>query len=146
MGVFNGNNLVLGIAADGSTPAKFAHSRSANISFSNSLIDSTTKDSNSWEEMISGRRSFSISTDGLVDFDDVTSATSTEGFSDLALPGSKVDFTFQRPSTGLSAGDFLGYSGEAYIESFDISTTSDDLVTYSVSLRGTGELVKVVAS
>ena len=92
--------------------------------------------------MISGRKSFSISTDGLADFDDVASATSAEGFSDYAIAGTQVFFTFERPSTGLSSGDLTGWSGSAFIESFEISAASDELVTYSVSLKGTGALTK----
>ena len=144
MAKFNGNDLVLAIHNTSGSEVKFAHSQSASISFSNSLVDVTTKDSNSWEEMISGRKSFSISTDGLADFDDVASATATEQFSDYALAGTQVFFTFERPATGLSTGDLEGWSGSAFIESFEISAASDEAVTYSVSLKGTGQLTKVV--
>ena len=85
MAVFNGNDLVLAIHSTSGSEVKFAHSQSASISFSNSLIDVTTKDSSSWDEMISGRKSFTISTDGLVDFDDVTAATSTEAICRLCI-------------------------------------------------------------
>ena len=143
MAKFNGNDLVLAIGdGEATTPVlqKFAHSTTASISFSNSLIDVTTKDSMSWEEMISGRKSFTISAEGLADFNDVSSATSTEQFSDLALPGTLVAFTFEKASS--VSGVFLGYSGNARIESFEISAPSDDSATYSVSLKGTGELKK----
>ena len=94
--------------------------------------------------MISGRKSFSISTDGLADFDDVASSSATEQFSDLALAGTKIAFMFTRPDAGLTAGDLLGWSGSAFIESFEVSRSSDDNITYSCSLKGTGELTKVV--
>ena len=149
MARFNGNELVLAIG-DGTVttpaPLKFAYAETSTISFSNSLIDVTTKDSSSWEEMISGRKSFTISASGVADFDDVTSATSTEQFSDLALAGTLVAFTFQRPGTGLTAGKLEGWKGDAFIESFDVDAPSDDKVTYSVSLKGTGELEKVTAT
>ena len=141
MAVFNGNDLVLAIHNTAST-VKFAHAQSASISFSNSLLDATTKDSNSWEEMISGRKSFSISADGLVDFDDVASATSTEGFADFAIAGTQVFFTFERGATGLSSGDMTGWEGSAFIESFEVSAGSDEVATYTVSLKGTGALAK----
>ena len=144
MAVFNGNDLVLAIGNSDSNEAKFAHAQSASISFSNSLVDVTTKDSSSWDQMISGRKSFTISADGLADFDDVASSTSTEGFSDLALAGTKVFFELQRPTGSLTTGDQLGWRGEAFIESFEVSGASDDAVTYSVSLKGTGQLIKVV--
>ena len=138
--IFNGDDLVLAVGTSGSEVA-FAHAQSSSISFSNSLIDTTTKDSNSWEEMISGRKSFTISTDGLADFDDVASRTSAEAFSDLAIAGTMVAFTFTR--TGGTTGDHEGWSGSAFIESFEISAASDETVTYSVSLKGTGALTKV---
>ena len=144
MAKFNGNDLVLAIGSSDSNETKFAHAQTASISFSNSLVDVTTKDSNSWDEMISGRKSFTITTDGLADFDDVASATSTEGFSDLAIAGTVVFFEFTRPTGSLTTGDQLGWTGQAYIESFDVSGASDDAVTYSVSLKGTGALTKAV--
>ena len=86
MAKFNGNDLVLAINSTEGSELAFAHSQSASISFSNALIDVTSKDSNSWEEMISGRKSFSISTDGLADFvNSETTATTSESFSDYAL-------------------------------------------------------------
>jgi predicted secreted protein len=144
MALLNGNALTLAIDSTAGGEQVFAHSISASISVNNSLIDVTSVDSNSWEQSISGRKGFSISTDGLADFDDVSSAKSTEQFSDLALAGTKVFFMMTRPEAGLSTGDLLGWSGAAFIESFEISRTSDDNITYSCSLKGSGELTKVV--
>lgn len=144
MALLNGNALTLAIDSTSGGEQVFAHSISASLSVNNSLIDTTSVDSNSWEEMISGRKAFSISTDGLADFDDVASAKSTEQFSDLALAGTKVFFMFTRPETGLSSGDLLGWSGQAFIESFEVSRSADDNITYSCSLKGSGELSKVV--
>ena len=137
---FNGNDLVLAISSTEGSEVKFAFAQSASLSFSNALIDTTTKDSGSWEDMISGRRSFTLSTDGLADFDDSTTG-GTQGFSDFALAGTEVFFTFER-TTGAS-GTLTGWKGSAFIESFEISAGSDEAVTYSVSLKGTGQLVKV---
>ena len=143
MATFNGNGLVLAISAVSGSEVKFAHAQTASISFSNALIDTTTKDSSSWEEMISGRKSFTLSTDGLADFDDSTVA-GTEGFSDYALAGTEVFFTFER--TPGASGTLTGWSGSAFIESFEVSAGSDEAVTYSVSLKGTGVLTKVAVS
>jgi predicted secreted protein len=144
MALLNGNALTLAIDSTSGSEQVFAHSISASLSVNNSLIDVTSVDSNSWEQSISGRKGFSLSTDGLADFDDVSSAKSTEQFSDLALAGTKVFFMMTRPEAGLSTGDLLGWSGAAFIESFEVSRTSDDNITYSCSLKGSGELTKVV--
>lgn len=144
MALLNGNALTLAIDSTAGSEQVFAHSISASLSVNNSLIDVTSVDSNSWEQSISGRKGFSLSTDGLADFDDVASSKSTEQFSDLALAGTKVFFMMTRPEAGLTAGDLLGWSGAAFIESFEVSRTSDDNITYSCSLKGSGELTKVV--
>ena len=146
MALLNGNALTLAIDSVEGSEQVFAHSIGASLSVNNSLIDTTSVDSNSWEQVISGRKNFSISTDGLADFDDVASSKSTEQFSDLALAGTKVFFMFTRPDAGLTSGDLLGWSGEAFIESFEISRSSDDNITYSCSLKGSGELSKVTKS
>lgn len=146
MAIINGNSLTLAIHTTSGSEVRFAHSQSASLSFSNALIDTTTKDSGSWDEMISGRRSFTISTDGLFDFDDVTSRTSGEQFSDFAIAGSQVFFQFTRPVGGLSTGDAVGWSGSAFIESFEVSAASDEATSFSISLKGTGELAKVTQS
>ena len=143
MATFNGNDLVLAIGTAGSE-VKFAHAQSASISFSNSLIDTTTKDSASWEEMISGRKSFTISTDGLSDFEDVTGGGVAK-FSDTALMGTEVNFTFERTATSTS-GSLTGWTGKAFIESFEVSAGSDEAVTYSVSLKGNGQLMDVTVA
>lgn len=144
MALLNGNALTLAIDSTAGSEQVFAHSISASLSVNNSLIDVTSVDSNSWEQSISGRKGFTLSTDGLADFDDVASSKSTEQFSDLALAGTKVFFMMTRPEAGLTAGDLLGWSGAAFIESFEVSRTSDDNITYSCSLKGSGELTKVV--
>ena len=146
MALLNGNALTLAIDSTAGGEQVFAHSISASLSVNNSLIDVTSVDSNSFEEMISGRKSFSLSTDGLADFDDVSGSKSTEQFSDLALAGTKVFFMFTRPDAGLTAGDLMGWSGAAFIESFEVSRSADDNITYSCSLKGSGELSKVVKS
>ena len=142
MATFNGNGLVLAIHTTEGSEVAFAHAQTASISFSNALIDTTTKDSSSWEEMISGRKSFTLSTDGLADFDSTTGGT--QSFSDYAIGGMEVFFTFER--TPGTSGTLTGWSGKAFIESFEVSGGSDEAVTYSVSLKGTGQLNKVSVS
>ena len=144
MATFNGIDLVLAVNATSGSEVAFAHAQNASISFSNALIDTTTKDSNSWEEMISGRKSFTISTDGLADFEDA-SAGGIANFSDYAVNGTPVFFTFERTATATS-GSLTGYSGSAFIESFEVSAGADEAVTYSISLKGTGALTIVTVA
>ena len=145
MALQNGNDLVLAIHTTSGSEVKFAYSTSTTFDFSNGLLESTNKDSSSFTQFISGRQSGTISTDGLVDFDDVASATATEQFSDYALAGSTVFWKFDLPvTTSLSAGDMTGWSGQAIIDSFSISAASDEIVTYSVNLTLITKPVKTV--
>ena len=97
MAVINGNDFVL-TAASTSSGAKqvFAHAQTASISFSNSLIETTTKSSNSWMENISGRKSFTISTDGLIDYLTVATSENVVGLTDLAIAGTEIFFLYNR--------------------------------------------------
>ncbi len=135
MATFNGNDFVIKYAtSDSGTKQVFAHAQSASVSFSNSLIDVTTKDSDSWSEMISGQKSFTLSTDGLIDYAAVTDAENFESFADTAIAGTKIFFT---------VGDGTDtYAGEGFIDSFEASGGTDDVATYSCSITGTGALAK----
>lgn len=135
MAAFNGKDLVLKYATtEAGTKQVFAHARTCSLSFSNSLIDVTTKDSASFEEMISGRRSATLSTDGLVDYSATTDSHNFEALADVAIAGSKVFFTY-----GVGSDT---YEGEAFIESFEASGEADSEATYSASLKVTGAITK----
>ena len=135
MAVINGNDFTIKYATtESGTKDVFAHAQSASISFSNSLIETTTKDSSSWMENISGKKSFTLSTDGLIDYSTVTNANNFEEFADVAIAGTLVYFTI-----GTTDGT---YEGQAYIDSFEGSGGTDDVATYSCSLTGTGALAK----
>lgn len=88
-------------------------------------------------QKISGQRSFSLSTDGLLDFAavsgsfDITGATGSA--SALALAGTEVFFQFRIGDTG--------YKGSGFVSSFEQSGGTDDAPTYSVSIEGNGELM-----
>ncbi len=133
MAVQNGNGLVIKFATTSSdTKQVFAHAKDASISFSNSLIDTTTKDSSSWAENISGRKSFTLSTSGLLDYAAVADSENITAIEDIALAGTKVFFTFGDTTNTMN--------GEAFIDSLEENSTSDDVVSYSVTMTGTGEL------
>ena len=138
----NGNNLRL-YALDAATGAKqqFGHSQTVSLDISNSLIDITTKDSNSWMEKLSGQKSFSLSADGILDYD-TTGTHDTVVLADYAIAGSEIFFDFGITEDGtVSTGDVL-YAGSGFISSFGQSGGTDDAPTYSLSLDGNGALTK----
>ena len=147
MALINGNQLKLYVGSDATRASTttgaageripFAHSQSVSLDISNSLIDVTTKDSNSWAEKISGQRSFTLSADGLVD--DYTTATTER---DLPKIGSYV-IGDGSGSTQIyfefGVGD-ARYVGKGFISSFSQSGGTDDAPTYSISVDGNGAL------
>ena len=140
----NGNDLKLYIAtsdtrASTTTGAQgeripFAHAQTVSLDFSNSVIDITTKDSNSWREIISGQKSFTLSTDGLLDMFTGTSTTvrNTDDINMYAINGTTLYFDF-----GVGNARF---SGQGVISSLSQSGGTDDAATYSVTIDGSGEL------
>ena len=78
MAIFNGTDLILKVSpTSGGTEAKLMHSQNVSISMSADTIDITDKDSAGWRTLIGGTKSFSLSADGLMDFNP-TDATVTE--------------------------------------------------------------------
>ena len=90
-------------------------------------------------QKISGQKSFSLSSDGLLDYATVANHTDVVGgggagtASALALAGTEVFFQFRIGNQG--------YKGSGFIASFEQSGGTDDAPTYSVSVEGNGELV-----
>ena len=140
MALVNANAVVIGLATTKADALynPLARANNASLSFSNSLIDVTTKSSNAWAEKISGERSWSLSSDGFADYAtvadsfDVIGAGGAGTASALALAGTKVFIQFRIGS--------VGYKGEAFISSFDQSGGTNDAPTYSISIEGTGQL------
>ena len=140
MALVNSNNLVVGLATSASDAAynPVAHAQSASLSFSNSMIDTTTKGSASWARKISGQKSWSLSTDGLLDYAtladsfDVVGAGGAGTASALALAGTEVYVQFRIGNQG--------YKGSGFIASFEQSGGTDDVPTFSISIEGNGIL------
>ena len=135
--VFNGSNLLIKVADDGSSPTTIGHSTSCTISFTNDMADATTKDSAGFSEVIAGLRSAEISFDGLIDYTDGSS-----GGAEIAhklLTRQKCDFSFGTAATG----DTI-YTGEGFISSCEISGSMEEAVTYSGTITVTGAISESV--
>ena len=135
--VFNGSNLLIKVADDGSSPTTIGHSTSCTISFTNDMADATTKDSSGFSEVIAGLRSAEISFDGLIDYTDGSS-----GGAEIAhklLTRQKCDFSFGTAATGDTV-----YTGEGYISAAEISGAMEEAVTYSGTITVTGAITESV--
>lgn len=136
MAIVNANALrILAIDAESGTKVVVAHAQSASLSVSNSLIDITTKSSNSWAEKLSGQKSFVLSTSGLIDYGVTTGESNANTVGGWALDGSEVFFDF-----GIDAD---GYRGSGFISSYEQSGGTDDAPTYTISVDGNGALVAI---
>ena len=156
MAILNANDLRLfAIDGDGTgTRIQMAHSQTVSLDISNSLIDITTKDSNSWMDKISGQRSFSVSADGLLDYGTTSGQNNTITIADYAVAGTELFFSFGidsntgtpgTPDRQPETGDIL-YRGSGFLSSFGQSGGTDDAPTYSISLDGDGALERFTSA
>lgn len=133
MAKINGTSLIVFInTGGGEVPIAFATSHSFELS--SDLPDASNKNSSGWAENIYGQRSWTISVDGLVDYEATFGASQ---FLDIITNRTAVTL---RWSTN-SSGD-LEYEGTARLESYSESSPNEDVVSYSASFVGTGAIVK----
>lgn len=107
-----------------------AGQKGATLNQSRETLEATTKD-NDYKEFLAGYGEWSIEAEGLLQLED-------EGFSKLEEAfnsGELVQVQFAMPS-----GDI--YEGMAVITDLPIEAPYDDLVSYSCTLQGSGQLVK----
>jgi predicted secreted protein len=140
--VFNGTSLVVLIGTE-----VIGFATSCSLSLAIDAPDASTKQSLGWADEIGGQRSWSLTTDGLATVVPGTVATyvTTAELNALAIARTSVlvKFTTVDNSTvgGVTpvTGDVI-YSGQAFIESVDMTADMENPVTYSVSFKGTGAL------
>ncbi|MBN8211094.1 phage major tail protein, TP901-1 family [Bacillus sp. NTK071] len=110
-----------------------AGQRNASLSRSAESIDATSKDSaGNWKESVSGFKEWSIDCDGAFVESDVAFSLLEAAF----LNGDKVVAYIEFPSG-------QKYEGETTITDFSLDLPYDDLVTYSLSLQGSGVLASI---
>lgn len=105
--------------------------REASIERNNETIDTTSKDSNGWDEKEYGNSNWSIEFGGLVS----TTDTGYDELEEAFMNKTKILIQF-KGITGKT------YEGLACITSAPIEAPQDDYVTYSFSCEGSGALVQ----
>ncbi len=143
MAIFNGTDLILKVSpTSGGTEQKLMHSQNVSLSMNVDTIDISTKDSAGFRDLLGGQKSFSLSADGLMDFNSAGTDTEVDELFDQMFGRTAVTFVFgfDSPATGE-----YSYSGSGFITSLEISGATEDAPTYSVSIEGTGALVQTVA-
>lgn len=131
MALINGTNLVIKV---GGVPILKA--TTASIEMSVDMPDATTKDSQGWAEFFAGVRSWTLSSDGLIDY--ATSASvETDELVAMLIARSTVAVTFGTST----AGDML-LSGNAYVSSISQTADMESPSGFSVTFQGTGALTQ----
>jgi hypothetical protein len=135
-GVFNGTDLLLKIH-DGTSIASaeiIGHSTSCTLTLSNDLPEATTKDSDGFQEVISGVVSGEISFEGLITYDDDANPID---FADILIARRAVSWSFGTAETGDAV-----YSGSGFLNSVEMSAEMESPATYSGSITVNGAISK----
>lgn len=106
--------------------------RGCTLNRSADTLDVTSKDSEGWQENLSGLKNWGVDTDGLIVENDEAYGL----LEDAYMEGMEVDVTVMTPLGG-------SYKGKAIITDFPIEAPYDDAATYSVSFTGSGKLSKI---
>ena len=131
MALINGTNLTIKVGG-----VALLKATTASLELSVDLPDATTKDSAGWSEFFAGVRSWTLSSDGLVDY--ATDAkVETDELVTMLINRATVAVTF---STATS-GDML-LSGNAYVTSISQTADMESPAGFSVSFQGTGALTQ----
>ena len=142
MAIFNGTDLILKVSpSSGGAEAKLMHSQNVSLSINTDTIDISTKDSAGFRDLLGGQKSFSLSADGLMDFEATAGDTDVAELFDQMMDRTAVSFTF---ALATPAGYTI--TGDGFITSLEISGGNEDAPTYSVSLEGTGAITQSFVS
>lgn len=131
MALINGTNLVIKIAGN-----PIMKATTASLEMSVDMPDATTKDSAGWAEFFAGVRSWTLSSDGLVDYAS-SGSVETDELVALLIARNPVAVTFSTST----AGDMV-LSGNAYITSISQTADMESPSGFSVSFQGTGTLTQ----
>jgi predicted secreted protein len=131
MALINGTNLVIKV---GGVPLLRATTASLEISVD--MPDATTKDSAGWAEFFAGVRSFTLSSDGLVNYA-TAAGVETDELVAMLIARTAVSVEFATST----AGD-MKLSGSAFVTSISQTADMESPSGYSVTFQGTGALTQ----
>ena len=136
-GVFNGTSLVVLVNNE-----VIAYSTSCSLSIAIDAPDASTKESGGWADEIAGLRSWSLTTDGLATVDPTGASFVVGDIFTSMYNRTKVTVKFTTVTGSTPVVGDLIWSGEAFIESLDVTADMESPATYSVSFTGTGALTQ----
>ena len=131
MALINGTNLVIKV---GGNPIMKA--TTASLELSVDMPDATTKDSQGWAEFFAGVRSFTLSTDGLIDYATASSVQINELVT-MLINRTAVAMVFTTGTTGDAQ-----LAGNVYVSSISQTADMESPSGFSVTFQGTGALTQ----
>ena len=139
LGLVNGTDLLLKVGSSGSE-AIIASATSCSLEVSMDEIDQTNKDSQGWNSIIGGTRSWSVSADALYANED----QANKSFRNLwgRIDG-RTKIYIELTVTGATGGDSnVYYEGAGYVTSLSVNGGTEDQSSFSVTITGSGALVE----
>lgn len=110
-----------------------AECRNLVLHFTQQSIDVTSRDNNTWEDFITGRRGWTVDFEGMYIYTDVGYKVLQNHFTDLTPAAITVIITMPDAKT---------FTGEAILESMDLNAPYDDVLSISGTLKGQGTLTE----
>lgn len=108
------------------------HSKNTTFNIENKLIETTTKDSNGWQEFISGVKGGKLTTKGLTDYSD---ALNYEQLVDYLITRQKVNIYFKDFTR-----DKIITKGSGYITEISETAEKEGAVSFSLDITLQGRI------
>lgn len=134
--VMNSTDVVVRIGTDGVTYENVGKMTNASLSVTMATRDISTKDSSGWMEVLEGQKSWTLSGEGLVVYNNSGKATPDDIYGHLSSR------TLIYIEFGSEATDEKYYSGTGYFTEFSTDAGVEDNATFSFSFQGTGTLTQ----
>jgi predicted secreted protein len=128
-GKFNGKDMKV-YTVSGGIDTLITDTDSSEISFTMSPIDTTTKDSNGWREVIAGLKEGSISISGMVNF---SGTNQVDQLVDALVNGTQLTVKFKTTTTGDTT-----YQWACFVTSVPLTFGQDEAATFTCDLTPTG--------
>lgn len=134
--VMNSTDVVVRIGTDGVTYENVGKMTNASLSVTMATRDTSTKDSSGWMEVLEGQKSWTLSGEGLVVYNNSGKATPDDIYGHLSSR------TLIYIEFGSETTDEKYYSGTGYFTEFSTDAGVEENATFSFSFQGTGTLTQ----
>lgn len=134
--VMNSTDVVVRIGTDGVTYENVGKMTNGSLSVTMATRDASTKDSAGWMEVLEGQKSWTLSGEGLVVYNNSGKATPDDIYGHLS---SRTVIYIEFGSEG---SEEKYYSGTGYFTEFSTDAGVEDNATFSFSFQGTSILTQ----